>query len=99
ALARILEESIRGVDFAARYGGEEFAVILPECEKLGAILVAQRIREKVEEFANPHQETYNLTVSAGVSTFPEDGQTASDVVNKADQALYRAKKEGRNKVC
>jgi len=98
ALARILEESIRGVDMAARYGGEEFAIVLPECEKPGAVLVAQRIREKVEEYANPHQEIYNLTISAGVSTFPEDGQTAPDVVNKADQALYRAKKEGRNRV-
>lgn len=99
ALAKILVSSVREVDFVARYGGEEFAVVLPECDKENAALVAERIRKKVEDFPNPHRERYNLTISVGVSSFPEDGDKKEEILDRADKALYRAKREGRNKVC
>jgi len=99
ALARILESSVRNVDFVARYGGEEFAIVLPECDKAKAMLVAERIRRNVEEFSNPHREQYNLTISAGISSYPTDGENMEEILDKADKALYRAKHEGRNKVC
>jgi diguanylate cyclase (GGDEF)-like protein len=98
-LARILESSVRSVDFVARYGGEEFAIVLPECDKERALLVAERIRKNVEEFSNSHREHYNLTISAGVSCYPADGDNKEVLLDKADKALYKAKGEGKNRVC
>jgi diguanylate cyclase (GGDEF)-like protein len=98
-LAKILVRSVREVDFVARYGGEEFAIVLPECGKESAVLVAQRLRKQVEDFSNPHRDRYNLTVSVGVASFPEDGNEKGEVLDKADQAMYRAKRDGRNRVC
>jgi len=98
-LAGILTRSVRQVDFVARYGGEEFAIILPECPPDQAVLVAERIRRNVEAFQNAHRDRYNLTVSAGVAAFPADGEDKEQIFEKADRALYRAKEEGRNRVC
>ena len=98
-LAGILLGSVRQVDFVARYGGEEFAVVLPECPPDQAVHVAERIRRNVEEFENAHRERYNLTVSAGVASLPADGEEKEQVFGQADRALYRAKEEGRNRVC
>jgi diguanylate cyclase (GGDEF)-like protein len=99
ALAGILKRSVRQVDFVARYGGEEFAIVLPECPKDKAIQVAERIRRNVEEYENAHQDRYNLTVSVGVSAFPADGDSKEEIFERADEALYRAKAQGRNQVC
>jgi diguanylate cyclase (GGDEF)-like protein len=99
ALAGILRNSVRQVDFVARYGGEEFAIVLPECPKDKAVQVAERVRRNVEDFQNAHQDHYNLTISAGVSSFPADGDDKEQIFEQADQALYRAKAGGRNKVC
>jgi len=98
-LAGILTRSVRQVDFVARYGGEEFAIVLPECPPDQAVLVAERIRRNVEAFENRHQDRYNLTISAGVASFPADGEEKGSIFEKADRALYRAKEEGRNRVC
>jgi diguanylate cyclase (GGDEF)-like protein len=98
-LAKILIRSVRQVDFVARYGGEEFAVVLPECPPDQAVQVAERIRRNVETFQNAHRDRYNLTISAGVSAFPADGENKEQIFEKADRALYRAKEEGRNRVC
>jgi|GEM_PF-1433948 len=98
-LAGILIRSVRQVDFVARYGGEEFAIVLPECPPDHAVQVAERIRRNVEEYQNDHQERYNLTISAGVAAFPADGEDKKQIFEKADRSLYRAKEEGRNRVC
>lgn len=99
ALAEILMRSVRDEDSVTRYGGEEFAIVLPECAEKKAVRVAERIRKNVEEFPNPHREDYNLTISAGVASFPISGDSKRKVLEEADKALYRAKREGRNRVC
>lgn len=92
---------IRDSDIAARYGGEEFVVIMPETERDLACIAAEKLRRSVAEHHFPLQETQpggNLTVSVGVATFPDDATTARELVDAADQALYRAKERGRNRV-
>ena len=87
-------------DLVCRYGGEEFCVLLPECTKTKAVQLAQTIREKIEgQTIILRREKTNITVSIGVSAFPKDAQAKEDFIEKADQALYQAKKTGRNKVC
>ena len=93
--------SIRNSDIAARYGGEEFVVIMPETGRDLALIVGEKLRRAVAEHPFPLQETQPggvLTVSVGIATFPDDAATARDLVDAADQALYRAKGGGRNRV-
>jgi diguanylate cyclase (GGDEF)-like protein len=98
-LADVLGEDLRQTDLISRYGGEEFAVLLPETTKAEAMQVAERMREAVELRINEHQAwTQRITISIGVATFPEDGATAEAVLHAADQALYVAKRQGRNRV-
>jgi diguanylate cyclase (GGDEF)-like protein len=90
------------MDIAARYGGEEFAVILTETDKKGAIVVAENIRRAIEEYRFYDKEgdiTHNVTVSIGVSSYPADTKEMNDLIKKADDALYTAKREGKNRVC
>jgi diguanylate cyclase (GGDEF)-like protein len=101
-IARILKKSIRAYDTPARYGGEEMVVILPYTSQQQALVVAERIRRNVGRFVFPGtggNERVSVTVSMGVATFPVNGKTKSDVIDRADQALYLAKSEGRNRVC
>lgn len=101
-VAELLQRAIRAVDVVARYGGEEFVIVLPETGSVGATSFAERIRELVE--AQPFAESQGapglrITTSIGVATFPSPGlTTVEDLLAKADQALYRAKAEGRNLV-
>lgn len=99
-LAAVLGLELRQTDLIARYGGEEFAVLLPETTKSEAMQVAERMREAVEVKINSGTTTWpqKITVSVGVATFPEDGKTAEAVLSAADQALYVAKRAGRNRV-
>jgi diguanylate cyclase (GGDEF)-like protein len=100
-VASILAESSRGVDIVARYGGEEFGIILPLIGKTESLEFAERIRREIEKKRIPGQENLpdkNLTVSIGVSVFPEDDTDAKTLIRKADEALYIAKRSGRNKV-
>lgn len=98
-LAEVLGADLRQTDLISRYGGEEFAVLLPETTKAEAMQVAERMRESVELKINEGTRwTQRITVSVGVATFPEDGATAETVLEAADQALYVAKRQGRNKV-
>ena len=100
-LATTLKENVRAEDIAARYGGEEFAVILPETVKDAALVLAERLRKAVAERDFPGGDTQpggKLTISLGVATFTEDADNADGLLKAADDALYRAKKKGRNRV-
>lgn len=98
-VASIIKKSIRqDVDIAARYGGEEFVVLSPETAKEGAQILAERIRIGIEQFPFVNS-VIHLTISGGISSFPSDAKSYSDLVEKADIQLYRAKRTGRNKIC
>jgi len=100
-IAQILEEiTQRSSDFVARWGGEEFIVLLPNTDADGAMKVAEKIRTEVEITEIPHQDGVSkVTVSAGVNVVVPDVNTIVDkYISDADEALYRAKSEGRNRV-
>ena len=88
--------SCRDFDFAARYGGEEFTVILPETPLTGAIKVAERIRERISLMEFPGMG--HVTASIGVANYPVNALGKEDLIRVADQALYTAKNNGRNRV-
>jgi len=100
-VARVLRASIRETDVAARYGGEEFAVILPETDHEGAQELAERLRRAVEETECIVKDglILRVTVSVGVATMPRDAANRDQLVERSDAALFRAKAEGRNRVC
>jgi len=101
-LTRVFKTCIRDVDILCRYGGEEFIVILPQTTEREALKIAERIREEVEksEFGGGDGiPTLKVTVSLGVSSFPENRRSQEELVNAVDQALYRAKGSGKNTVC
>lgn len=108
-VAQVIRSSVRRVDIVSRYGGEEFAMVLPETDKVGAMEVAERIRSAVaKKRFKVYDEETKVTVSIGVSSFPDDldeahrGTFRSDLLlellKKSDYALYQAKEEGRNRV-
>jgi diguanylate cyclase (GGDEF)-like protein len=90
-LSGILSKEIRCSDFVFRYGGEEFLIILPRTNSQLASEVAERLRRLVET------ET-DVTISLGISTYRKDSGNADNLINSADDALYRAKQEGRNRI-
>lgn len=99
-VASCLKRSVRDVDFTARYGGEEFALIFPSTDLKGAYQTAERLRQSVAEmvFSELPPER-QITISIGVSSYPEiNVQTQYELIDLTDQALYRAKKAGRNRV-
>jgi diguanylate cyclase (GGDEF)-like protein len=93
---------VRGdMDLLARYGGDEFALVLPETPASEAVLVAERVRRRIDErlFRMPESgQVLRATVSIGLATYPEDAPEKRDLVEKADAALYRAKHGGKNAV-
>jgi len=91
-VAKVLKSSVRAVDMVCRYGGEEFIIILPQTDKTGATIIAERIRVQVGLF-------FPTTISIGISSFPDDGKEIEQLVEKADNALYKAKQSGKNKWC
>ena len=96
----LINENIREIDIAGRYGGEEFCVILPDTDRQGAHNAAERIRHAAENSViKAYDTSVKMTLSIGTSTFPDDGRKMDELIDKADWALYRAKKQGRNKVC
>src|SRR6185295_16978198 len=100
-MGAVLKSSIRDDDVVARFGGEEFAVIYPGAGKELALRLAEGLRQAIEQYPFPHrgyQPFGAVTVSGGVATYPEDSRNARDLFQGADQALYKAKEEGRNRV-
>ena len=100
-VAKLLQVMLRGYDFAVRYGGDEFIIVLSQNTVIGSHIVAERIRALISD--NPLLIELNggrlVTASIGVSTFPDDTKEGCDaLINIADQALYRAKRDGRNRV-
>jgi len=99
-LANFLLSQIRGEDIACRFGGEEFALILPEASLDSAHQRAEHLRNTIHKLQVHHrkQALGSVTLSIGVAVFPTHGKTADDLIRAADQALYRAKHEGRDRV-
>jgi diguanylate cyclase (GGDEF)-like protein/excisionase family DNA binding protein len=95
AVARVLEDSVRHVDLVARYGGEEFAAILIDTAEAGALEVAERVRTGI---THTQFGSDTISVSIGVATCPKDATFKDELVDKADWAMYLAKRRGRNKV-
>jgi diguanylate cyclase (GGDEF)-like protein len=96
-VAQAIEGAKRGFDSAARVGGEEFAILAPDCDEHGAFMLAERIRAAVHEALVARDPGTSLTISFGISTFPLHGQSADGLLRTADQALYAAKRLGRNR--
>ncbi len=98
AVARTLAKEARATDLVARYGGEEFAVVMPETDAAGALVIAERIRERVGKLVlDTDQGQLRVTMSLGVATFPEDATKKGALVERADACLYHAKRSGRNR--
>ena len=92
--------ALREVDTFARYGGEEFICLLAETDMMGAITTAEKIREAIsaEPFGDAPERQVSLTVSIGIASYPEHGESYAALVESADQAMYRAKQLGRDRV-
>lgn len=99
-LSRLLRECVRQVDTLARYGGDEFTILLVDTPHDVALRVAERIRSRVEKhlFEAGRDGSLQLSISIGVATCPDHGQTRELLLDAADKAMYRAKSEGRNRV-
>lgn len=98
AVAGAMAQSVREIDLAARYGGEEFALLLEDSKREGGRKMAERARRSVErlELANDGQRV-PVTMSLGLAVFPDDGDDIPLLIQRADQALYQAKRQGRNR--
>jgi len=99
-IARIISESVNPGDIVARYGGEEFAVLLVDIKRAEAEKIAERIRKRIEQkqFVLRRQVS-QVCISGGLSFFPKDGKLKESLIQRADQALYKAKDEGKNRIC
>lgn len=100
-IAQRLKKVLRRTDFLARYGGEEFIVIAPQTPADRALILAERLRQIIAESpisVSPHLQIC-ITISIGVAVFPEHAQNGNELVRAADEALYKAKQTGRNRVC
>lgn len=99
-VAQTLKKNSRTTDFVCRYGGEEMSIILPNTKAEEALFNANRICKAVaeKEFQLNSTDTANVTISVGVATFPDNAQTAQELIEHADKGLYYAKEHGRNQV-
>lgn len=101
AVAELIRHNLRKVDLPFRYGGEEFVILLPGTSEFESVHTAERLRRVVAEFTgfkDFHGHTREVTVSVGVSVFPDTATTADELFNQADAAMFRAKKLGKNRV-
>ncbi len=97
-VAGVIKSRVRAGDLACRYGGEEFALIIAEVDTEGAHKCVESIREAIKHLSlhNRGQTLGTITVSAGIATYPAHGDNSEDLIRAADEALYQAKKAGRD---
>jgi two-component system cell cycle response regulator len=96
-----VRKSIRGIDLACRFGGEEFVIVMPETDMAVATIVAERLRRRIASEPFPIKQggsAINVTISIGIATLDAIDDNAANILKRADQALYRAKRDGRNRV-
>ncbi len=101
-ISNLLKNQSRKMDFVCRYGGEEFTIIMPKTNKDEAFAIAEKLRQDLYKHNFAHEEILpnkKLTVSLGLSTFPSDGSTPSDLILYSDKMLYQAKRKGKNTTC
>lgn len=106
-LGGLIKEALRAGDVAARFGGEEFAAFLLDADYAQGLVAAERVRASVEKYEFPAARadlaqslrTYRITISIGVAAFPDDATDPIELIELADSALYRAKRNGRNQIC
>jgi diguanylate cyclase (GGDEF)-like protein len=100
AIAHLLRQRLRKMDAVGRYGGEEFVAVLPRCSRAEAHLLMEDIRKRFRDISfTVDQKTFHVTLSAGIASFEPGIDRADQLLQEADAALYRAKSEGRNRVC
>jgi diguanylate cyclase (GGDEF)-like protein len=98
--SRIIQENVRGSDISCRYGGEEFLIMLHQTNSEGAVIVANHIRDEISKFVFVSNPNFKYTISIGVfSKVPTQTDSIEQFIDFADQALYRAKATGRDKIC
>ncbi len=99
AVGEVIGSRIRGIDTAGRVGGDEFVVLLPETEEAGAAILAEQLREGVNEIrVDAGTWVVRTSISVGVASFPSDGATADELLEAADAAMYASKRGGRDRV-
>ena len=101
-VAQVARNSARGEDFVGRLGGDEFLVVLPQTDSAGSLITAERIKKKLDAMelvTNTGERLDFITYSMGVASFPASAETKDDLVRAADEAMYRAKKAGGDRVC
>lgn len=98
-ISEVATQTLRTSDWLSRWGGEEFLAILPDTDEIGALKIAERLREEIEQFSfQLNTQKIKTSASIGVSSYPRDGDTPEFLIKAADAALYEAKKSGRNRV-
>jgi diguanylate cyclase (GGDEF)-like protein len=98
-VAQLIRAALRGIDIAARYGGDEFVAMLPETSQDGAYVVAEKIRQMASELVvETGGHRISTSLSIGVVSYPEDGETADELMIAADEAMYSSKRLGKNRV-
>lgn len=99
-LGGVIKLHTRPGDVVCRYGGDEFTITMPGTERIQAVLVAERIRQAVEDYEFVlGSNIVHITISGGVGSFPDDASSKKELVDKADTSMYEAKRKGRNKIC
>ncbi|MBI4168889.1 MAG: GGDEF domain-containing protein, partial [Acidobacteria bacterium] len=99
-VGEVIGKTVREIDVVSRFGGDEFTVILPQTGPEGALIIADRIRQRIEEttFLEAHGLNVRITASLGIASFPDHGRTKDDLIARADQAMYLVKGRGKNGV-